>query len=316
MKLLGLGAATPALAVSNADLAAFLDTSDEWIATRTGIRERRILSGEQLEELAAEAGRRALADAGVRAEAVDFIICSNVYSSYMTPGLGCVLRGRLGARCASVDINAACAGFLYGLDMAQAYLKAGRYRTILLVCAESPTRMMDWTDRSTCVLFGDAAAAAVLTADGPDALFRTSNSEGLEFLYAHNPPGNCPYIKNAPEPHAVRMNGQEVYKYAVSVAVSDIRTLLEEAALSADDISHYVMHQANLRIVEAIRARLKQPKAKFPHNMERYGNTSSASVPLLLTELRQQGKLKPGDKLAISAFGAGLTAGSCIMEWS
>ena len=314
MKIVGTGSAIPELLIKNTELERFLDTSDEWIRTRTGIEERRIHSG-NLEELAAEAARRAIANAGLAVTDIDFLICSTVYNRFMTPGLSCVIQGLIGATCPCVDINGACAGFVYALEMADAYLTRGHYRKILIVCAEEPTRMVDWTDRSTCVLFGDGAAAAVISGEGETPLFQMHTASNTEVLHAYNPAGNCPYDQSGRTYQPVHMNGQEVYKFAVSSATESIRTLCDIAGLSLADIGHFVLHQANLRILEAVRTRLRQPAEKFPHNLEHYGNTSSASVPLLLDELNRAGILARGEKIAMSAFGAGLTTGACLLTW-
>lgn len=314
MKIIGTGSAIPELLIKNTELESFLDTSDEWIRTRTGIEERRIHDG-NLEGLAADAARRAIQNAGLAVADIDFIICSTVYNRFMTPAMSCVLQGLIGAACPCLDVNGACAGFVYALEMADAYLARGRYRNILIVCAEEPTRMADWTNRATCVLFGDAAAAAVVSGGGNDMLFRMHTASNAEVLHGYNTAGNCPYDKSGRSYEAMSMNGQEVYKFAVSSATEDIRALCETAGLDVNEIDHFVLHQANLRILEAVRTRLRQPVEKFPHNLEHYGNTSSASVPLLLDELNRAGKLIRGEKIAMSAFGAGLTTGACLFTW-
>ena len=314
MKIIGTGSATPELVVKNTELESFLDTSDEWIRTRTGIEERHIHDG-NLEGLAAEAARRAVENAGLSISDIDFLICSTVYNRFMVPAMSCVVQGLTGAACPCLDINGACAGFVYALEMADAYLARGRYRNILIVCAEEPTRMVDWTNRATCVLFGDAAAACVVTSGGDDMLFRTHTASNVDVLHGYNTAGNCPYDKSGRTEELMSMNGQEVYKFAVSSATEDIRALCETAGISLDEIDHFVLHQANLRILEAVRTRLRQPVEKFPHNLEHYGNTSSASVPLLLDELNRAGKLKAGQRIAMSAFGAGLTTGACLLTW-
>ncbi len=314
MQFIGTGSATPELIIKNTELERFLDTSDEWIRTRTGIEERRIHDG-NLEGLAAEAARRAMENAGLSVSDIDFFICSTVYNRFMTPALSCVIQGLIGAGCPCLDINGACAGFVYALEMADAYLARGHYQNILIVCAEEPTRMADWTNRATCVLFGDAAAACVVTKGGRDPLFRMHTASNPEVLHGYNTAGNCPYDKSGRVYEPMTMNGQEVYKFAVSSATEDIRALCETAGLAIDHIDHFILHQANLRILEAVRTRLHQPVEKFPHNLEHYGNTSSASVPLLLDELNRAGVLKRGETIAMSAFGAGLTTGACLLTW-
>jgi 3-oxoacyl-[acyl-carrier-protein] synthase-3 len=352
VRIIGLGSALPSLTVTNNDLATFLDTSDEWILTRTGITQRRLLSDERIEDLAAAAAKQALAQAGISAADIDYLLCCNTYSAWMTPGLGCIVSALLGSKSPSLDLNGACAGFVYALEVAQALLASGSYRRMLIICAESPSQMVNWADRATCVLFGDAAAAVVVDGEGADARFVLRNEPGLDFLYAHNSPGNSPYRtpRNLPSaspsgadtpdtdtpgadtpepsgvqasgaqpndlpPSGIQMNGQEVYRFAVSAATRDLGKLLEAEGYTTEDVSHFLLHQANLRIIEAVRSRFKQPRSKFPTNIESCGNTLSASIPLLLSELDQQGALARGNILAMSAFGAGLTTGACLMKW-
>lgn len=314
MKIIGTGSAAPKLCINNDDLSKFLDTSDEWIRTRTGIVERRILTEESLEDLAAEAANSALSEAGLLAADIDYILCSSVLNPYLTPALSCVVQGKIGAACPCLDLNGACAGFLYALEMADALLASGKARNILVLAAECPTRMVDWTDRSTCVLFGDGAGAAVVSAGGEDPAFRMYTACDTTVLNAYHASGNCPYTKPSPAT-PLYMSGQEVYKFAVSRATEDIKALCAEQGKELSDIGHFLLHQANLRILEAVRNRLKQPEEKFPHNVERYGNTSSAGVAILLDELNKAGALKRGEYLALSAFGAGLTSGACLLRW-
>ena len=315
MRIIGTGSALPKLVIKNDELAEFLDTSDEWIRTRTGIEERRLLSDETLEELAVQAAKNALQDAGIEASDLDFILCSNVMGSYITPALSCILQGEIKADCPCLDINGACAGFIYALDMAHAYLKSGKAKTILIVCAEAVSHMVDWADRSTCVLFGDGAGAVVVTKG--DLFFRRLGTRSnKELLYSRQKPGNCPFTQNPIPATPMYMNGQEVYKFAVSASSEDLRAIMQEAGLQAEDIRYYLLHQANMRIINAIRLRLHQPIDKFPYNMNKLGNTSSASIPILLDELNKKNALQSGDILAMSAFGAGLVTGSCILQWN
>lgn len=315
MKITGLGKALPALTVTNDDLAEFLDTSDEWISSRTGISSRQLITSETIEDLATAAAKEALDAAGITAQDIDYILCCNSFSTWMTPGLGCIVGDKLALGVPSLDINGACAGFMYALELVQSLLVSNSYKRILIVCAETPTHMIDWTDRSTCVLFGDAAAAVVVEKGGEDASFLLKNEPGLDFLYARNPRGNSPYCTDETQACFVQMNGQEVYRFAVNVATRGIKQLVDEAQLSLEDVDYFCLHQANMRIIEAARSRFKQPREKFPTNIEHRGNTLSASIPLLLHQLAQEDKLKPGTTLAMSAFGAGLTSGACLMRW-
>ena len=316
MKIIGTGRAHPAKVVTNAMLEQFLDTSDEWIKTRTGMSERRVISSERLEDLAAEASLQAIADAGLKPADIDYIICSNVVNEYITPGLSCIVQGAIGAKCACVDVNAACSGFIYALDMADDRLKSGKAKNILVVAAEEPTRMVDWNDRSLCVLFGDGAGAVVVTeGEGMicSRLTTTSKIDCLHYLRTLEP---TPYITKEEYSAPMYMNGKEVFKTAVLSSSRDIKVMLDEACLKPSDIKYYVLHQANMRIIEAIANWLKLDMSHFPTNVERCGNTSSASVPLLLDELARDGKLQKGDKILMSAFGAGFTTGACIIEWT
>ena len=316
MKIIGTGRAHPAKVVTNAMLEKFLDTSDEWIKTRTGMSERRVISSEKLEDLAAEASLQAIADAGLKPTDIDYIICSNVVNEYITPGLSCIVQGAIGAKCACVDVNAACSGFIYALDMADDRLKSGKAKNILVVAAEEPTRMVDWNDRSLCVLFGDGAGGVVVTeGEGMicSRLTTASKTDCLHYLRKLEP---TPYITKEEYSAPMYMNGKEVFKTAVLSSSRDIKVMLDEACLKPSDIKYYVLHQANMRIIEAIANWLKLDMSHFPTNVECCGNTSSASVPLLLDELAREGKLQKGDKILMSAFGAGFTTGACIIEWT
>lgn len=316
MKIIGTGRAHPAKVVTNAMLEQFLDTSDEWIKTRTGMSERRVISSEKLEDLATKAAIQAIEDAGLTPADIDYIICSNVVNEYITPSLSCIVQGSIGAKCACVDVNAACSGFIYALDMADDRLKSGKAKNILVLGAEEPTRMVDWSDRSLCVLFGDGAGAVVVTeGDGLicSRLTTTSKVDCLHYVRRLEP---TPYITKEEYSGPMYMNGKEVFKTAVLSSSRDIKTLLDKAGLAPSDIKYYVLHQANMRIIEAIANWLKLDMSHFPTNVERCGNTSSASVPLLLDELARDGKLQKGDKILMSAFGAGFTTGACIIEWT
>ena len=316
MNICGTGSSLPKFTLDNHKLTTFLDTSDEWITTRTGIHSRQVITDETLKGLGLEAAGRALEDAGLEAGDIDFVLCSTVQADTVTPSLACLLQGGIGAHCGALDINGACAGFVYALDLADAMIATGRARHVLVVCAEAMTRLCDWTDRSTCVLFGDGAAAVVC---GPGEGFMGARltSEGNEgVLYMRPQPGNSPFEKS-PAPYTpMYMAGQEVYKFAVSTVPKDLKAVAEQAGLTPDDIDHYILHQANKRILDAVRARLHQGDEKFPSNIAVRGNTSSASLPILLDELNRAGHFKKGDLLAMSAFGAGLTTGSCILRWT
>jgi 3-oxoacyl-[acyl-carrier-protein] synthase-3 len=316
MKIIGTGSAHPTCSVSNEMLEKFLETTDEWITERTGIKERCVISSEKLEDLATIAANKALEDAGLTAKDIDFIICSNVVNEYVTPALSCIIQGKLGATCPTVDINAACAGFIYALDMAEDKLNCKKAKNILIVCAEEPSRMVSWQNRSTCVLFGDGAGAAVVTEGDEMKAIRLTTSSLTEVLYYQRSLEPTPYITKEENFEPLVMKGREVFKHAVTNSCRDIRKLLNQTGLDAKDIKYYVLHQANRRIIDSIRNFLEVEEERVPHNVERYGNISSAALPALLDELNRGGKLSKGDKLVFSAFGAGFTTGACIIEWA
>ena len=316
MKIIGTGAAHPTCSVTNEMLEKFLDTSDEWITERTGIKERCVISSEKLEDMAVAAANKALEDAGMTAADIDYIICSNVVNEYVTPALSCIIQGKIGATCPTVDINAACAGFIFAMDIAEDKLQCKKAKNILIVCAEEPSRMVSWQNRSTCVLFGDGAGAAVVTAGDELKAIRLTTSSLTDVLYYQRKLEPTPYISKDENFEPLVMRGREVFKHAVTSSCRDIRKLLNETGIDANDIKYYVLHQANRRIIDSIRNFLGVEEEKVPHNVERYGNISSAALPALLDELNRGGKLQKGDKLVFSAFGAGFTTGACIIEWA
>ena len=316
MRIIGTGSAHPRRTLTNDDLSKMMDTSDEWIRERTGIRTRQIITDETLEDLAAEAAQKALDDAGIKAAELDYIICSNVAFEYVTPTVASIVEGKIGASCPCVDLNAACSGFIYAIDFAEALLQAGRATNILVMAAEEPTRMVDWNDRSTCVLFGDGAGAMVVTKGEGLRAIKVSSKSNLNVLHYKRKLEPTPFITKEEEHIPLYMAGQEVFKTAVTCSLRDLLSVLSDAGLDKNDITYYVLHQANFRINDFIRHRFNMDTAKFPVNMDKYGNTSSASIPMLLDELNRDGKLKKGDLLAFSAFGAGFTSGACIIEWN
>lgn len=316
MRIIGTGSALPLREVINGELAELMDTSDEWIVSRTGIESRRVLTDETLHDLARRAAENALDMAGAGPETLDMILFSTVQGEWITPGMGCALQAALGAACPAVDINGACAGFLYALDMADAYIRAGKCRRILVVCAEAMSRMVDWTDRATCVLFGDGAAAAVVEEGEGFLSFRLTARGDTEVIRMRASTGNSPFAADPAPWVGLTMRGQEVYKFAVSSSSEDIRLVAEAAGISLDSVNHFLLHQANLRIVSAVCARLNLPEERFPSNIRRTGNTSSASLPILLDELNRSGKLRNGDILVMSAFGAGLVSAACALKWT
>lgn len=315
MKIIGTGSSLPKKIVTNDMLSQFLDTSDEWITTRTGVKRRHVISDERLEELAIDAAKKALSDSGLSASEIDFIICSNVVNEYVTPQLSCIIQGGIGATCPCMDINCACAGFIHALEVAESFHKAGRVSNVLIVCAEEPTRMTDWSDRRTCVLFGDGAAAAVLGPGDNIMSIKLSAASATDKLWQYRILHPTPYITKEESDVPLQMKGQDVFKFAVKAAAKDITRTLKESGISPDQVDHYLLHQANVRIIEAIQDYLEQPADKFPTNIQDHGNSSSASCPILLDECRRAGRFKEGDLVAMSAFGAGFVSGAVLFKW-
>lgn len=315
MKIAGTGSALPKKIVTNDMLSEFLDTSDEWIRARTGVVSRHVISDERLEDLAIEAAKKALENAAMDASELDFIICSNVVNEYVTPQLSCIIQGGIGASCPCIDINCACAGFIYAVEIAESFYKAGKVKNVLVVSAEEPTRMTDWSDRRTCVLFGDGAGAAVLTPGDNIKSVKLSAASATDKLWQYRLLHPTPYITKEEEDMPLQMKGQEVFKFAVKAAGKDISRALKELQVKADDVDFYLLHQANIRIIHAIRDYLEQPQEKFPVNIEDHGNSSSSCCPILLDECNRKGLFKSGDLIAMSAFGAGFVSGAMLFEW-
>ncbi|MCI7515141.1 MAG: ketoacyl-ACP synthase III [Bacteroidales bacterium] len=315
MKISGTGSVLPKKIVTNDMLSEFLDTSDEWIYPRTGVRSRHVISDERLEDMAIEASKKALADAGINASDLDYIICSNVVNEYITPQLSCIIQGGIGATCPCIDINCACAGFIYALQIAESFYRSGFVKNVLIVSAEEPTRMTDWTDRRTCVLFGDGAGAAVLTPGDNIKGFSMSAASATDKLYQIRTLQPTPYITKEEKDVPLQMKGQDVFKFAVKASSSDITKLLKNNSLEASDVDYILLHQANKRIINTIREFLDQPMEKFPVNIEDHGNSSSSCCPILLDECNRKGLFKEGDKVVLCAFGAGFVSGAVLLEW-
>lgn len=315
MKILGTGSSLPTMQVSNDDLSKFLDTNDEWIFPRTGIKSRHIISSEKLEDLALDAARKALDNAGVDAGELDMLICSNVVNEFITPSLSCIVASKLGISCPCFDINCACPGFIYAMDMADSYFRSGKVKKVLIVCAEEPTRMIDWSDRSTCVLFGDGAGAAVFGEGDNLRGTRLSAQPDPDKLYEIHKLQPTPYITKEEADVPLVMKGREVFKFAVTTSSRDITDILAETGITPDQVSYYMIHQANLRIIDGIREHLGVAPEKFPTNIRDHGNSSSASCPILLDECNRAGMFKKGDILVFSAFGAGLLSATAVLEW-
>ncbi len=319
VKIIGTGSALPEKIVTNDDLAQLVETSDEWIRERTGIGSRHISTGETVVSLAARAGERALENAGRTAADVQLLLLATAAPETGIPCAACQVQSILGAAGAvAFDLNAACAGFLFALHTACAYIEAGIYENALVVGSEVLSKIADWTDRSTCVLFGDGAGAAyVERCDEPGILGFVQHSDGTkgEVLQCGGRQLSNPYISLPQEPSFVKMDGREVFAFAVRQVPACIQELLGRIGLETGDVDLYVLHQANRRIVEGIARRLAVAEDRFPMNLDRVGNMSSAAIPVLLDELNRAGRLRAGMTLVLSGFGAGLTYGACALRW-
>lgn len=318
-RIIGTGSCLPKTVVTNDDLSKIMDTSDEWISTRTGIKERHLVKQETTAGMSMEAAKRAMENAEVTAEEIDLIIVGTVSADHVTPACACEVQAGIGAvNAVAFDINAACSGFMFALNIAHAYLQMGMYKTALIIGAETLSKLMDWNDRSTCVLFGDGAGAAIIRADDREGLLAfDQGTDGIRgsVLSCANRTNNNPLVETSKELEYVHMDGQEVYKFAVTAVPASLHKAIEAAGLTVEDIDYFALHQANIRILQSVAKRLKVSEDKFPISLDHCGNISAASVPILLDEMNRKGTLKPGMKVALSGFGGGLTWASAVVEW-
>ncbi len=319
IRIMGTGSALPERRVENREIVELVDTSDEWIRERTGIGSRHVSTGETVAALAADACGQALADAGRQAEEVELLLVATCSPEDVAPCMACQVQSRIGAgNAVAFDLNAACAGFLFALHTAWAYVEAGIYRNALIAGSEVLSKLVDWEDRGTCILFGDGAGAVyvekcetggilsfVQHADGSRGAVLAGGSRPLENPWA----GQRDFQK------FLRMDGREVFAFALRQVPLNVEEALGKAHLTVGDVELFVLHQANRRIIEGISKRLGADISLFPMNLDQVGNTSSAAIPLLLDQLNRKGKLRRGMRLVLSGFGAGLTCGACVMEW-
>lgn len=320
----GIGTYIPEKRVTNDDMAKIVETSDEWIRTRSGILERRIAAeGETTADMGAQAARRAMEDAGITAEDVDLIVVGTMTPDMPFPSTACLIQARLGAPAmAAFDVVSACSGFLYTLEVATQMVRSGAYRNALVIGAEKMSAILDWQDRSTCVLFGDGAGAVVLSASqqpGVGVIKTLLRAQGGGAALLNMPAGGvaCPASEQsvATRGHYLKMNGKEVFKQAVREMGNITMQVLEQTGVCPDAVRCIIPHQANIRIIEALAARLKLPMERFLVNIDRYGNTSAASIPIALEEARRTGRFGSGDYTLMTAFGAGLTWGGTLVKW-
>ena len=313
--IISTGRAVPQRALTNEALCSFVDTTDEWIRSRTGIHQRYVCMEESLTDIAASAAQTALANANLTSADIDLIICATISGDYITPSLSCCVQRRIGATCPAFDVNAACSGFLYALDVAAGYFARKKVRRVLVIAAEAMSRLLDWEDRSTCVLFGDGAGAVILGEGDALKAISIASKGDAEVLNVPNIQGNLPDRVPLDTQPYVSMDGQGVFKFAVNAMCNGLRSTIAEAGLKETDITWVLPHQANLRIIDFAKSKLNIAPERFCINIERYGNTSAACIPLLLDELNEPGKLKKGDMLAMCAFGAGLTSACAVLRW-
>lgn len=309
-----IGSAIPKRMVTNEDISKLVDTSDEWIVSRTGIKSRYILEAEEeLSTLAIEASKTALAKSDILAEDIDLIIVATSTSDKSFPSCACEIQAGIGAiSAACFDVSAACSGFIYALHIANALMKQEDYKNALVVGADALSRLVDWKDRGTCILFGDGVGAAVLSKDTP----LNTDTQGIlgSIIKSDGRQGHNLYSLRTGEDKYIHMSGQEVFKFAVKTVPESIEEVLGKLDIAKEEIKFYILHQANERIIESVSKRLGEDISKFPKNIDRYGNTSSASIPVLLNELMDKGSLNKGDLIVLSGFGAGLTWGSMVIK--
>lgn len=320
----GWGRYVPSQVLTNADLERMVDTNDDWITARTGIRERRVAAAhETTASMAAVASLRAIHTAGIDPDEIDLILLATLTPDYWMPATAALVKEAIGnTRAAAMDVSAACSGFVYGFATAQAWIESGLARHVLVIGAELLTRFLDYTDRGTCILFGDGAGAAVLSASrepgGSLAIELTTEPQGAYMIWlpaggAKSPPSAETIARGE---HYIRMEGKETYRFATRTLASTALESVRKAGLEPDDISLFIPHQANIRIIEAVAKGLDLPMDRMYTNVHRYGNTSAASVPIAMAEAVNEGRVKVGDNITIVAFGAGFTSGAVTLEWT
>lgn len=315
-RILGTGSALPEKVVTNDDLSRMVETSDEWITKRVGVKERRVCTTETVTDLGVTAAKAALENAGVRAEELDLIIAPTISADTISPGLGGMVQNRLGAACPAFDMNVACPGFLFGLEVAAGFFARKAVEKALVVSSERISGLLNWQDRGTCCIFGDGAGAAVLGEGDGYLASELHTKGGDDIISIPTAWNNSPFYERPPQESFIHMQGQETYKFAVTSMVNDIRSVLSKAGISGEQVKAVIPHQANYRIIQEARRRLPEiGPEKFFVNIDRVGNTSSASEPILLDELNRAGALQPGDYVVLSAFGGGLSSAACVIRW-
>ncbi|MGI6093054.1 MAG: ketoacyl-ACP synthase III [Veillonellaceae bacterium] len=322
--ILGIGSYVPEKIVTNYDLEKMFDTSDAWIVERTGIRERRVAAeGQASSDLATKAAELALLDAGVKAEEIDLIIVGTVSPDMVFPSVACIVQDNLKAyNAAAFDLTAVCSGFIYGLITGSTFIKSGTYKKVLVIGAETLSKITDWSDRNTAILFGDGAGAVVLGETEPGygilGAYLGADGAGGDLLKVPAGGSRQPASEKtvAERAHFIHMNGNEVFKFAVKVMGEAANKALENAGMEPKDVTYLVPHQANMRIIQSAAKRLGLPMDKVVVNVDKYGNTSAASIPIALDEGVKSGRIKKGDVVVMVGFGGGLTWGSSVIRWN
>ena len=316
----GIGAYAPYHIVTNEDLSAIVETNDKWIVDRTGIKERRISTGEDTSSIATKAAKIAIERSGIKPSDLELIIVATITPDMSTPSVACMVQKEIVAsKATAFDINAACSGFIYAMQVAEAMMKIHGFKNSLIIGAETLSKIIDWRDRGTCVLFGDGGGAAVLTESNTKGIINTftkSDGSKYESLVAGAFDVENPYSLNGVKRNnKIQMNGKEVFRFATAAILEAVKNVLLNTNYKLEDIKYVVPHQANLRIIDYASKKLNVEKEKFYVNLDRFGNTSSASIPIALNEMYEEGLLENGDKIILVGFGGGLTFGSVLIEW-
>lgn len=317
--IIGTGSFLPPTIIDNNELAKMVKTNDEWIREHTGIVERHIATDETTSYMATEASLAAIENAGIDPKEIDLILLATLSPERATPSMSCIVQDKIGAVNATcLDINAACSGFVYALQTADAYIKSGLAKTVLVIGSETLSKMVDWKDRSTCILFADGAGAALVTEREQGILSSVTHSDGSKGMSLKCKERSTRNFlnKKKEDKHYIQMIGPDIFKFAVRKVPACIDLLLDRAGVTRADVDYYVLHQANARIIASVSKKMEVPMEKFPMNVDHCGNTSSASIPILLDEMNRQGMMKPGDKIVLCGFGGGLTWGAQLLEWS
>lgn len=313
--ILGTGMYVPPRVVTNDDMSKIVDTNDEWIMQRVGVRERHVSTNETAADMGAKAALAALENSGVKKEEIDLILAASVSGESISPSVSCMIQNILGLDCMTMDINAACSAFVFTLETAAGFFARGKVKKVLVIGAERLSRIVDWEDRSTCVIFGDGAGAVVL-GEGDnylDSVFHVKGGDNV--IDIPQLIGKSPFYEGEQKKPYIHMRGQDTFKFAVNAICHDTKYLLKQNGLTFEDIKYIVPHQANQRIIDFASVMLRVPKEKFYVNIDRYGNTSSASIPIALDEMNRKGMLQKGDLLLLPAFGGGLASAACIVRW-